>query len=106
MNKEQILSDAAGLSEQIRDIRRWLHRHAETGFDLTETKPYVKHVLEEMGYEVKECGRAGLATTIGNGGKVFLLRADMDALPITEETLLDYACENGNMHACGQDMHT
>ena len=45
-------------------------------------------------------------TTLGNGGKVFLLRADMDALPITEEAELPFACQNGNMHACGHDLHT
>ncbi len=107
MTKEQVLQEAGGLLEEMCSHRRWLHAHAETGFDLTETKPYVKAALEEMGYTVKECGKAGLVTTVGkSGGKVILLRADMDALPITEETGLGYACGNGRMHACGHDMHT
>lgn len=107
MTKEQVLQEAGGLLEEMRSHRRWLHAHAETGFDLTETKPYVKAALEDMGYVVKECGKAGLVTTVGKpGGKVLLLRADMDALPITEETGLDYACSSGRMHACGHDMHT
>lgn len=107
MTKEQILQEAAALQEEIKAHRLWLHTHAETGFDLTETKPYVKSTLTEMGYTVQECGKAGLVTTVGKpGGKVLLLRADMDALPIAEEADVDFACQNGRMHACGHDMHT
>ena len=107
MTKEQILREAKALQEEIKSHRLWLHTHAETGFDLTETKPYVKSALMKMGYTVQECGKAGLVTTVGKpGGKVILLRADMDALPITEEANVDFACKNGRMHACGHDMHT
>ena len=106
MTKEQILREAKALQEEIKAHRLWLHTHAETGFDLTETKPYVKSALTEMGYAVHECGKAGLVTTVGKpGGKVLLLRADMDALPIAEEADVDFACKNGRMHACGHDMH-
>lgn len=107
MTKEQIMQEAAALQEEIKAHRLWLHTHAETGFDLTETKPYVKSTLTEMGYTVQECGKAGLVTAVGkSGGKVLLLRADMDALPIAEEADVDFACKNGRMHACGHDMHT
>ena len=107
MTKEQILREAQGLSEEIRGHRLWLHAHAETGFDLKETKPYVRKVLEDMGYQVSDCGRAGLTALVGKpGGKVFLLRADMDALPIREESGVDFACQKGTMHACGHDLHT
>ena len=107
MTKEQILQEAKALQEEIKSHRLWLHTHAETGFDLTETKPYVKSALMKMGYTVQECGKAGLVTTVGKpGGKVILLRADMDALPIAEEADVDFACKNGRMHACGHDMHT
>lgn len=107
MTKEQIMQEAAALQEEIKAHRLWLHTHAETGFDLTETKPYVKSALAEMGYAVQECGKAGLVTTVGKpGGKVLLLRADMDALPIAEEADVDFVCKNGRMHACGHDMHT
>lgn len=107
MTKEQILREAKALQEEIKSHRLWLHTHAETGFDLTETKPYVKSALMKMGYTVQECGKAGLVTTVGKpGGKVLLLRADMDALPIAEEADVDFACKNGRMHACGHDMHT
>lgn len=107
MTKEQILREAKALQEEIKAHRLWLHTHAETGFDLTETKPYVKSALMKMGYTVQECGKAGLVTTVGKPGrKVLLLRADMDALPIAEEADVDFACKNGRMHACGHDMHT
>ena len=107
MTKEQILREAKALQDEIKSHRLWLHTHAETGFDLTETKPYVKSALMKMGYTVQECGKAGLVTTVGKpGGKVLLLRADMDALPIAEEADVDFACQNGRMHACGHDMHT
>ena len=52
MTKEQIMQEAAALQEEIKAHRLWLHTHAETGFDLTETKPYVKSALTEMGYAV------------------------------------------------------
>ena len=61
-----------------------------------------------MGYEPIECGKAGLIALAGGKkpGKVFLVRADMDALPMKEEADVDFASENGKMHACGHDMHT
>ena len=107
MIKKTLLAEAKALQNEITQHRRWLHAHAETVFSLQETKAYVKNELEKMGYTVAECGKAGLTTTVGKpGGKVILLRADMDALPITEETGLPYASTNGAMHACGHDLHT
>lgn len=105
---QTILNEAKQLQEQIVAHRQWLHAHAETGFGLEKTKAYVRTVLEGMGYRVADCGRCGLVTTVGGKkpGKVFLLRADMDALPILEETGLPFACPDGAMHACGHDMHT
>lgn len=106
--KNQILTEAESIVEQVKIHRRWLHAHAEVGFDIPETKAYVRKSLEEMGYHVEECGKSGLTAIVGknNNGKVFLLRADMDALPIREEAEVDFACANGNMHACGHDLHT
>lgn len=108
MNSEQLLQEAESLKETIISDRRFLHTHAETGFDLTETKAYVKKKLEEMGYEPKDCGKAGLIALAGSKkeGKVFLIRGDMDALPFKEEADVDFPCTNGKMHACGHDMHT
>lgn len=107
--KEQILARAKELQPELLEIRRDLHRHPETGFDLTYTKEKVRQELINMGYEPQECGKAGLVALAGGKqpGKTILLRADMDALPLTEEADIDYRSENiGKMHGCGHDMHT
>lgn len=108
MTSKQLLEEAIQLKETLILDRRYLHSHAETGFDLKNTCAYVKAALTDMGYEPKECGKAGLVALAGGkqDGKVFLLRADMDALPIQEEAEVDFRSDNGNMHACGHDMHT
>lgn len=94
--------------KELIELRRRLHACAEVGFDLPKTKEIVKSELENLGLEVKNCNKGCLYTVIKgkNPGKTLLLRADMDALPITEETNLDFASKNSNMHACGHDMHT
>lgn len=100
------LKESKLLQEEMVIHRRWLHSHAEVGFELGRTKQYVREQLERMGYHPEECGKAGLAATVGKPGKTFLLRADMDALPIPEESGEEFACRDGFMHACGHDMHT
>ncbi len=94
-------------SECIR-IRHELHAHPETGFALKKTKELVKNELIRIGCAPQDCGKSGVTALVGGQktGKVFLLRADMDALPIPEETTLPFASANENMHACGHDMHT
>lgn len=107
MDKTQILTEAKALQPEMVNLRRQLHTNPETGFDLTHTTQLVMDQLTSMGYQPERCGKAGVVATIGNGqGKTFLLRGDMDALPITEETTLDFKSENGKMHACGHDIHT
>ena len=103
-----ILTEASAIQEELVSYRRWLHEHAEVGFDLNETKAYVFNALTSMGIEAVECGRSGLVAILGNQnvGKTLLLRADMDALPIPEESGVDFECKNGKMHACGHDLHT
>ncbi|MDY5575888.1 MAG: M20 family metallopeptidase [Lachnospiraceae bacterium] len=108
MNPEQLREEASKLKETLISDRRYLHTHPETGFHLKDTVSYVKNRLVEMGYEPIECGKAGLVVLAGGkkDGKVFLIRGDMDALPIREEADVDFASQNGCMHACGHDMHT
>ena len=108
MDAKQLWEEAAKLQETLVTDRRYLHAHAETGFDLTDTLAFVKKELQEMGYEPEKCGKAGLVALAGGKkpGKVFLIRGDMDALPIEEQADVDFACPNGRMHACGHDMHT
>ena len=90
-------------------LRRELHQYPEIGFDLPRTLALVRRELEAMGIPyTEEFGRSGIVATI-NAGKPFTIgiRADMDALPITEATGLDYASKiEGQMHACGHDIHT
>ena len=108
MTSEKLLQEAEALRTQILAERRWLHENAETGFDLNKTHAFVKQELADMGYQPVDCGRAGIIALAGGKkpGKVFLLRADMDALPIQEESGVEFACKSGNMHACGHDLHT
>ena len=105
MSLQNLLEEARALEAGCIEDRRQLHGRAEIGFDLNQTREYVRKRLTEMGYAPEDCGRCGLVCTVGKPGKTFLLRADMDALPIREESGLPFACENGNMHACGHDMH-
>lgn len=73
---------------------------------MPKTKTYVERRLKEMGYTPKPCGRCGLIAEIGKMEKgVFLLRADMDGLPLQEKSGEKFACRAGNMHACGHDLH-
>lgn len=108
MTSEELLKEAQNYQDKIVKDRRYLHMHPGTGFDISGTVEYVKQELSEIGCEPQQCGRAGVCAIIGGKkpGKVFMLRADMDALPIKEESGVDFSSENGNMHACGHDMHT
>ena len=108
MLAKQLLTQAEQIEKDLIDIRHHLHANPETGFDLTYTKAFVKDQLQKMGYTPTDCGKSGLTALVGGKkpGKVFLIRADMDALPIKEETNLSYAASNNSMHACGHDMHT
>lgn len=110
MESEKILQEAKELKDYLVKIRRTLHAAPETGFSLDNTKKLVTKELQAMGYETKSCGKCGITALVGNKDKesdrVFLIRSDMDALPIKEETGIDFASDNGNMHACGHDFHT
>ena len=104
-----ILSKTKDLQLLLSKHRKYLHEHPELGFDLKLTKDYVKKELSAMGYEPIACGKCGLIALAGNekSGKTFLIRADMDALPIFEQSNIDFPSKNkGQMHACGHDLHT
>lgn len=108
MRPEELLQDARQLDLTLLEERRYLHQNAETGFALEKTVAFVKSELQTMGIRPMDCGRAGVTALIGGRqpGKTFLLRADMDALPIREEADLPFSATGGCMHACGHDMHT
>lgn len=102
------LSMAHQLQDKLVKHRHHLHAVPELDLSLPRTTAYVKEMLESMGLEPTPVGESGLMVTIGgqHAGKVILIRADMDGLPIQEETELSFASLNGNMHACGHDLHT
>lgn len=95
---------ALELKEETIANRRYFHQNAETGLDMPTAKAYVMNKLKEYGLVPKECGH-GVSATVGCGGKVILLRADMDALPMPEESGEPFACTSGAAHACGHDFH-
>lgn len=105
---ETVKSQAAQLQSELVSIRREIHRFPEQGRRLPRTKAFVMEKLQEYGYEPKEICESGIVAEISGNreGRTFLLRADMDALPVAEKTDCGFRSENGYMHACGHDMHT
>ncbi|TFG84137.1 MAG: M20/M25/M40 family metallo-hydrolase, partial [Spirochaetales bacterium] len=98
-------SPDASLGARATEHRRALHRQPEVGLDLPRTLAYVRSALNTAGLHPQNCG-PGIICDIGNEGPLVAIRADMDALPITEETGLPFASEiAGAMHACGHDAH-
>ena len=104
----EIMNQAKAMKEELITFRRTLHSNPEVGDALPKTKSYVIEKLKEFGYEPKEICESGIVASIEGSkpGKTFLLRADMDALPVKEATECDFKSNNGCMHACGHDMHT
>lgn len=110
LDGKEILIRAQDLRPFLVECRRWLHRHPELSFQEQKTRDYVVGRLQEMGLQPRvglaETGVTALVTG-GLPGPAVALRADMDALPMTEATEASYASENdGVMHACGHDAHT
>lgn len=106
MNK--YLERANQLIPQLVENRRHFHRYPEVRNELFETVKYVKAQLEDMGYQVQEICQCGLVVLAGGKkpGKCILIRGDMDALPMPEDTGLEFSSQNpGAMHACGHDLH-
>ncbi|SDI93892.1 M20 aminoacylase family protein [Aliiruegeria lutimaris] len=106
-----VLNRIAGYADEMQQWRRWLHRNPELGLELPRTAAFVAERLREFGVDELHEGYAqtGMVALIRGQAKgpVIGLRADMDALPILEETGAEHASETrGNMHACGHDGHT
>ena len=105
--QKTILFEAKAIEDELIAHRRHLHQNPELGFDLPETTAYVMQQLREYGYAPKTVGKAGISAVIGpDGGKTFLIRGDMDALPMPEESGEEFACPTGKeAHTCGHDFH-
>ncbi|GAA3875542.1 M20 family metallopeptidase [Leifsonia kafniensis] len=101
-------AEARALLPELIAIRRDLHAHPEIGLDLPRTQSVVRRALAPLDVELHLGSGSTSVTAVLRGGKpgpTVLLRADMDALPIEEETGLAFASTNGAMHACGHDLH-
>ena len=95
--------------DDVVDLRRYFHKHPEVSFDEHETSRYLTDRLHELGLDLETCptetGAVALLDT-GRPGKTVMLRADIDALPIQEESGVDFQSRiDGRMHACGYDAH-
>lgn len=102
-------TEAQGLQDELVRLRRTLHAHPELGYQLPFTQKTVLDEIGDLGLEITTGDSLTSIVAVLKGGRpgpAVLLRGDMDALPVVEDTGLDYASTNGNMHACGHDMHT
>ena len=102
------LKRAEELKDSMLNDRHYLHQHAEVGNELPVTTKYVMDRLTEIGLEPEEICKSGVVAVIKGKkpGKTYLLRADMDALPMTEINDLPFKSLTENAHNCGHDMHT
>ena len=112
-----ILQDALELAPEITELRHALHRAPEVGLQLPGTQERVLEWLEPLGYEVTLGQDLTSVTAVLRGGAAadvpvgerpaVLLRGDMDGLPLTEKSGIEYSSQTGDtMHACGHDLHT
>jgi amidohydrolase len=108
--KEAILIKSADLKEEVIKLRRHFHKHPELSYEETETSSFIADWLTDNGINFRKgiagTGIIGTIAGTARGEKVIALRAEMDALPITERNKNDYSSINpGKMHACGHDAH-
>ncbi len=98
---------AEQLRESLVTIRRQIHEHPEYGFQERETARLIAETLEPLGLRIqKKVAKTGVVAELGSGDPIIAIRADMDALPISEKTGLPFGSQVPNMmHACGHDAH-
>jgi amidohydrolase len=100
---------SASILDEVIELRRYFHRHPEVSFSEHSTSQYIGDRLRSLGLDLKPCptetGAVAMLDT-GRPGKTVMLRADIDALPIHEESGVEFASRSdGRMHACGHDAH-
>jgi amidohydrolase len=109
MNRNSfIIDEASKIFSEIQELRRNIHMNPELSFREYDTTKLIQSFLNENNIENEQLTETGVIGIIGDKSKrCIALRADIDALPLSEETNLDFASKNdGVMHACGHDMHT
>ncbi|MGH9114665.1 MAG: M20 metallopeptidase family protein, partial [Acidimicrobiales bacterium] len=106
---QQLLAEAGAQLERAVELRRRIHQHPETGLELPVTQAAILEALDELGLQAATGTRTTSVVAVMEGeqpGPTTLLRADMDALEMPEDTGLDFASAvDGKMHACGHDSH-
>ena len=104
---DEIINLAKQNNEHMIMLRHQLHRCPEVAYHEFETARIIRTELDRLGIPYKECDTGTIAEIGPETGKIVALRADIDALPISEETGCDFtSCNPGVMHACGHDCHT
>lgn len=109
MLSESIQRRSAELADEIISIRRKIHANPELSFQEHQTAAYIGRILDAWGISHESVAETGVTGVLHGrpGGKYLLLRADIDALPVTEKNACDYrSVKTGIMHACGHDVHT
>ncbi len=104
-----VLEEAFSIKDELLELRNWFHMHPELGLKEFETARRIEHELDKKGIKHYRVGETNVIAEIDTGrpGKTLFLRADIDALPITEANDVPYKSRNkGVMHACGHDGHT
>ena len=95
-------------TEELIKLRRYFHQHPELALQEVETSAYIQKYLKNLGYEINHVEPTGIIAELpglSDREKMVVLRAEMDALPIQEQTDMAYASVNdGCMHACGHDL--
>ncbi len=99
--------EAEAIKAEIIENRRAVHQFAELGLDMPKTAAFIEEKLRSYGIEPRRYGKCGVSAVVGpeDTGKVIMIRGDMDALPMPEQTGLPFAATNGNCHSCGHDFH-
>ena len=107
---DRLRDDAQELANDLSEIRHTIHQHPEIGLELPVTQRTVLEHLDGLGLEITTGTSLSSVTAVLRGkpgGPTVLLRGDMDALPVTEGTGVEFASKvHGAMHACGHDLHT
>src|SRR5438445_4219306 len=107
--QKELPAPSKSVMDEVVELRRHFHRHPEVSFSEQETSVKISERLRELGLEVQPCPTETGAVAVldtGRPGKTVMLRADIDALPILEESGVEFQSESdGHMHACGHDTH-
>ena len=107
--KQLLIDEAKELEAYVIEKRRHIHMHPEIGFEEVKTSAYIEEELIKIGYNIQKTAETGIIATVDSGkeGRTIALRADIDALNVTEDSDKPYCSKiPGKMHACGHDAHT